>query len=88
LKLDSGGDLTLTKNFDEKIEGSRLPEQSFVKLTKHLDLFGSRNVLKESYRHSQDVQALDLKLNLEVFTLEHWVDVATEDKNNSMSYFF
>jgi NACHT domain len=70
-----------------EMEGSRLPEQFFVKLTKHLDLFGSSNVLKDSYRHSQDVQALDLKLNLEMFTSEHWADVATEDKNDDMSFF-
>jgi hypothetical protein len=70
-----------------EMEGSRLPEQFFVELTKKLDLFGSSNVLKNSYGRAQDARALDLKFNLELFTSEHWADVAAEDKNNNISFF-
>lgn len=67
--------------------GSMLPEKVFNELVQQMDLFGHNNVLNKSYQSTQDIQALNLKFNLEMFTSEHWADGAMKDKDNNISFF-
>lgn len=68
-----------------EIEGSRLPEQFFITLIEQLDLFSMTNGLPRQSR--EHVRALNFKTDLQQFTSEHWANVATEDKNNNISFF-
>lgn len=67
--------------------GSRVPEKLFTTLREQLDLFETSNVVSKACLRSREVQALDLRNSLKMFTSAHWSDGAAEDKNNQLSFF-
>ncbi|KAJ9647444.1 uncharacterized protein PV06_00157 [Exophiala oligosperma] len=67
--------------------GCRVPENLFTTLKGQLDLFDTSNVVDKACLRSREVQALDLRNNLKMFTSAHWSDGVAEDKNNQLSFF-
>ncbi|KIW12470.1 hypothetical protein PV08_09747 [Exophiala spinifera] len=66
---------------------SRIPEELFAALRERLDLFDISNVVNIAGLRSREVQALDLRNNLKMFTSAHWSEGDAGDKNNQLSFF-